>query len=140
MASNFILSMIDDGDPRRTARRRRVLLTATLSTATNDYQVRLRDISHRGARIEGEGLPPMGSVVVLRRGTFQVYGELVWVNGDSGGVAFDEPLDEAELMERIKGMPAPAAESEPYRRPGFTRERRARWSDGSGWVDARPRR
>lgn len=130
---------MEEGEPRRAALRRRVMLTARLSTSSAAYEVRIRDISATGARIEGAELPRQDSAVLLKRGTFSVYGRLVWVNGTAGGMQFDEALDEDELS--LKGSPAAApAEPEPYRRPGFARARHAPLSDGRGWVDLPPRR
>jgi len=141
MASNSILNLMGEGDPRRGARRRRVMLSAKLSTSSGEFDVRIRDVSATGARIEGVELPAADTIVVLKRGSFCMFGQLVWVNGERGGIAFDEPLDDAELMETIKGMPAaPAPAPTPYRRPGFTRQSHAPLSDGRGWVDSLPRR
>lgn len=138
MASHQILSLIDpDGHPRRQSQRRRVMLLAKLVTSSTTYDVRIRDVSATGARIEGAVLPPQGGDVILKRGAFSAFGRLIWLNGSDGGVAFDEPLDEADLMETLKGMPErPATPLEPYRRPGFDREHEGRrWSDGRGWID-----
>ena len=134
MGSHEILTMMDDGDPRRGSRRRRVLLSAKLSTTTGEFAVNIRDISATGARVEGGDLPRVDSAVVLKRGTFMGFGRLVWVAGGAGGIVFDEPLEEEELLDSLKGVPAPAPAQEPYRRPGLNRGR-ARVSDGSGWVD-----
>jgi hypothetical protein len=139
MGSHQILNMMEDGDPRRGSRRRRVLLSARLSTTTGEQAVQIRDISATGARIEGGSLPRVDSPVVLKRGTFMGFGRLVWADGGAGGILFDEPLDEDELLDSLKGLPSgPPAQEEPYRRPGLNRGD-ARVSDGRGWVDP-PRR
>jgi hypothetical protein len=139
MGSHHILNIMEDGDPRRSSRRRRVLLSARLETPAAEYPVHIRDISATGARVEGADLPRAHSVVVLKRGAFTGFGRMVWADGGSGGLEFDEPLDEDELLESLKGVPAAAPTEQPYRRPGLDRGRHPRLSDGRGWVDA-PRR
>jgi hypothetical protein len=138
MASHSILSMIGEGgEPRRTARRKRVMLVARLSTSTAEFPVTIRDISSTGARVEARDLPSRDSVVMLKRGTFTVYGRLTWTGEGAGGVAFDEPFDDDELMEALKGMTGAQPQPEtPYRRPGFTHgSDHAPYSDGGGWID-----
>lgn len=138
MGIHRILNMIEDGDPRRGSRRRRVFLSAKLSTTSGEHAVQIRDISATGARIEGGSLPRTGSAVVLKRGTFMGFGRLVWAEGGAGGIVFDEPLEEEELLDSLKGLPSAPPAQEPYRRPGLNRGD-ARVSDGRGWVDL-PRR
>jgi hypothetical protein len=135
MGSSQILGMIDDGEARRTSQRRRVMLTARLSTSSSSEQVRLRDVSATGARVEGRHLPSLGAPVLLTRGNFSAYGQLVWKNGEVGGVRFDQALDEDSILDALKGLPPASQESEPYRRPGLNRTAHAPYSDGSGWID-----
>jgi len=140
MGSQSILNLIDEaGEPRRGASRRRVMMIAQLSTSSAKYDVKIRDVSATGARIEACELPAEGTTVRLKRGTFLAYGRLVWVNGRSGGIAFDDAFDGDELVDLLKGLPAaPPAEPAPYRRPGFDRgNAKPRFSDGSGWIDWR---
>ena len=127
----------DDGEPRRASRRRRVMLSARLVMPTGYCDVIIRDVSVSGARIEGDKLPAEGCTVMLRRGTFSTYGRLVWVNGNAGGVTWDEPFEEDALMEALKGLGGRPQQPEPVlRRPGFSRGGEGpRFSDGSGWVD-----
>jgi hypothetical protein len=138
MGSHHILNIMEDGDPRRSSRRRRVFLSARLATPAGEYPVQIRDISATGARVEGADLPRANSNVVLKRGAFTGFGRLVWVDGGVGGLEFDEPLEEDELLESLKGIPAAAPAQQPYRRPGLNRGGHKRLSDGRGWVDAPP--
>jgi hypothetical protein len=138
MGSHHILNIMEDGDPRRSSRRRRVFLSARLETPAAEYPVHIRDISATGARIEGADLPGTRAIVALKRGAFTGYGRLVWTDGGVGGLEFDEPLDEDELLESLKGIPAAAPAPQPYRRPGLNRGGHAPLSDGRGWVDAPP--
>jgi hypothetical protein len=143
MGSIRTFTMAGAGKPRRAKPRRRVMLTARLSTPVSNERVRLRDVSPNGARIEGENLPALGTPVQLTRGTFTVFGQMIWNDGETGGVEFDEPLDEARLLEILKGLSSGPAAQEPYRRAGLRHRQSTgpRFSDGKGWVDAfKPRR
>lgn len=137
MGSHRILDFVDEtGEPRRGSVRRRVMLTAKLETSAGLYDVRLRDVSAGGARVEADDLPIEGTIVVLRRGTFEAYGVLVWTEGRTGGIEFDEPFDELALMDSLRGVQMRSAEEPIFKRPGFTREDQRRFSTGQGWIDA----
>jgi hypothetical protein len=111
------------------------MLTARMATSSSSEQVRLRDVSASGARIEAANLLPLGTCVLLTRGTFTAYGQLVWRNGTSGGVRFDEPLDEETILDALNGLSPAPAPAEPYRRAGLNRSGHSPDSDGSGWVE-----
>lgn len=136
MGSSRVLSLIrDDGHEQRDCRRRRVLLSAQLHTSSSAYRVRIRDISAGGARIEGDNLPGPGTVVCLQRGARAAYGTIAWVRGGTGGLQFDEPLDEDHFGSGQPGEGDPPA-AVPYRRPGFgRRESASLYSTGEGWID-----
>jgi hypothetical protein len=51
--------------------------------------VRVRNISSRGAFIDGSGLPPEGASVELRRGSLSAAGEIAWRRNDQCGIRFD---------------------------------------------------
>lgn len=143
MGSIRTFAMTDAGKPRRAKPRRRVMLTARLSTPTSNERVRLRDVSPNGTRIEAEHLPGLGTPVQITRGTFSVFGVVVWKDAEAAGVEFDEPLDDARLLEVLKGLSPGPAVQEPYRRAGLRHRTSSlpRYSDGSGWVDPnKPRR
>jgi len=55
--------------------------------------VRVRNISVRGALIDGPKLPPEGAVVDLRRGSLIAHGEIAWHTDDQCGVRFDADVD-----------------------------------------------
>jgi hypothetical protein len=139
MGSSRILGMIEDGEPRRGKQRRRVMLTARLSSSSKSFDVRIRDVSATGARLEGRELPAIDTAVLLTRGSFSAYGKLVWVSGELGGMLFDEPLSEERMMDDLKGLAVSAPAETPFRRVGLNRSQHPRFSDGSGWVD-QPRR
>jgi len=66
-------------------------------------QVRIRDLSEGGAKIEGKG-PPVGTTVLLSRGVVEISAHVVWVSDRYFGVAFDEPVATEQLM-RAAGQP-----------------------------------
>ena len=139
MASHSILKLIgEDGASRRQSIRSRVLMVAKLATPARDIDVRIRDISSGGARIEGVDLPRPGSDVILERGGFQGFARVIWSHGNAAGIQFDEPLDEAELMLKLKGLrPTTAPDPDQFRRPGFGhKESHPALSNGRGWVSS----
>ena len=75
VSSQSILGIIncDGTGTRRRAIRSRVLMVARLATPTREVGVRMRDVSSYGSRVEGDDLPPRGTSVVLKRGTFEVF-------------------------------------------------------------------
>ena len=85
--------------PEETARtdrreaRTNLLIIATLYFERSSYPVRIRDLSPTGARIEGAGLPIMGSPVTLRRGKLEAKGAAVWKDADRAGLSFSQPID-----------------------------------------------
>jgi len=128
----------EDGAGRRASIRSRVLMVAKLATPARDIDVRIRDISTGGARVEGADLPRPGSDVVLKRGGFEGFARIVWSHGNVAGIQFDEPIEEAELMLRLKGLRAPTTpDPDQYRRPGFSHgETHPALSNGRGWVNS----
>jgi hypothetical protein len=130
--------VFDNGrDCRRQWPRQLMILSARLSTVTQDYAVRIRDLSSGGARVEGIELPPVGADVVLKRGEADTFGSIAWVSGNQAGMEFEDPLGDEALDAFQKAPEMPATTSGDTRRPGFGRKngRHARWSNGSGWID-----
>jgi hypothetical protein len=139
MASHSILKLIgESGESRRGAIRSRVLMVAKLATSARDIDVRIRDVSATGARIEGADLPRPGSDVILKRGGFQAFASVIWSDGNAAGIQFDEPFDERELMLKLKELPARAApDPDQHRRPGFSHtDAHPALSNGRGWVSS----
>lgn len=140
MGSNKILSLVYDSghDCRRQWPRQLMLLSARLLTTTSERMVRIRDVSPGGARIESAEMPPIGTDVLLKRGSFEAFGTIAWIADNQGGIEFEAELDDEafEALQQPQGNCAPAPR-EAIRRPGFGRKtgRHARWSDGSGWID-----
>jgi hypothetical protein len=84
----------------RSEGRANVFLTATLHAAGRPAAVRIRNISARGALIDGASLPPVGARVKLVRGTLFTLGHLAWAGTGQAGVNFDREIDVASWVQR----------------------------------------
>jgi hypothetical protein len=129
-------------NPERRHRRFRVLLSASLITTTNEFMVKLRDLSCTGAMVEGMRLPPAGTDLILKRGGLEIFAAVAWSEGRHAGLTFEEAISETELLSQIHQAPAQNAavvELE-KRRPGFKggrlsaedRELVAEWANPAG--------
>jgi hypothetical protein len=81
--------------------RSNVFLTATLDSGATPTPVRIRNLSARGALIDGTSLPPVGARVRLTRGKHTAVGELTWAGPGQGGVNFDREIDVASWVQRV---------------------------------------
>ena len=118
-AENFMQSAVGG---KRAAKRARVLLTAKLETRTGEIDVRLRDLSRKGALLESAQLPPVGSEVVFRRGATAVSARVAWAGEGRVGLEFRDQIDEHELLVQLKrGEGERSTVNERYRRSGFGR-------------------
>jgi hypothetical protein len=93
-----MLDLVGDEPERRRADRVRLLLSARLVTSLDEYPVTLRDISLTGAMVEGARLPAAGVDVILKRGTFEIFSLIVWVDGRRAGLEFETPLAVQDLV------------------------------------------
>lgn len=139
MGGSRILNLVFDNgrETRRQWPRQLMILSARLVTVANDKNIRIRDLSPGGARIEGADLPAIGTDVLLKRGEFEAFGQIAWISGNQAGIEFDEELDgdTLDLIHKVRDEEMP---SEPdHRRPGFGRRSgtHPRWSIGTGWID-----
>jgi hypothetical protein len=85
----------------RAGRRSNVFLTATLVMADGSAAVRVRNISARGALVDGAKLPPEGATVDLRRGSLIAHGDIAWQTDDQCGVRFDADIDVESWTRRV---------------------------------------
>jgi len=85
----------------RGGHRSNVFLTATLVMAGGSLAVRVRNISARGALLDGPKLPPVGAAVDLRRGSLVARGTIAWQTGDHCGVEFDADIDVDSWTRRV---------------------------------------
>lgn len=68
----------------------------------------LQDLSQTGARVSLRSVPPRrGRDVLLRWGSQEIFGQVVWSSGMEAGVAFHKPISPEELVSTVGGE-APA--------------------------------
>ncbi len=97
---------------KRASKRARVLLAARLRTPKGEIDVRLRDLSAKGALIECKAALAVGSAVVFIRGGIEVPARVAWAGAGRAGLQFDAEIDADELLVRLgKGLPS----DDPYR-------------------------
>jgi hypothetical protein len=82
---------------RRRAFRAEIDLPATADTVAGPRRVYLHDLSCTGAMLEGPGLPPVGSDLVIKCAGTAVFGIVVWGRNGRCGVRFDRPIDAADI-------------------------------------------
>jgi hypothetical protein len=102
----------------RKSRRSPVLLAATIEVDGVPVTVKLRNLSEKGALIEGERLPSEDVETYFQRNDMRLKSRVVWVQGKFAGVAFDTPLNREEVLRHI---PAPKPRTDfGFRRPGLS--------------------
>lgn len=82
----------EDAEARATPRTN-LFLSAMINFDGGSAPVRLRDLSHFGARIEGALLPAVGTVAHITRGALDAAGTTMWREGRGCGLRFSQPLD-----------------------------------------------
>ncbi|MGI8705759.1 MAG: PilZ domain-containing protein [Sphingomicrobium sp.] len=112
---------MDESGPvqNRQFRRSNVLLKATLEMPDASLPVVLRNLSQKGALVQGEILPEEGARVLFHRDGLSVPSRVIWSHCNHTGLHFDFPLFPRELLRHI-----PTRERKPppppiNRRPGF---------------------
>lgn len=116
MGSHAMLAFADGSPEQRRSPRYRVLLIARLVTTAYERIVKLRDLSATGAMIEGPRIPPLGTDILLQRGSLEVFGTIVWSKDMQAGIEFDEPLTETMLWMQVNA-PQQIRESDPSAPP-----------------------
>ena len=91
--------MSSDKD-HRSHGRSNVFLAAALDTGAASMPVRIRNISRRGALVEGAAFPPIGAGVRLVRGGLVAPGRLAWQGERHAGLNFDEEIDVESWVRR----------------------------------------
>lgn len=84
--------------------RANVFLGAVLDSGAGSVPVRIRNISPKGALIEGPILPALEATVRLVRGALRATGTLAWEAQYHAGLSFEEPID-VEAWVRRTGHP-----------------------------------
>jgi hypothetical protein len=110
----------DNGDTKRGNKRSLVLLTAKVKADGAETEVRLRNLSQKGALLEADLPPKLGTDLVFERGETKVKARVAWVSDHRFGIEFLVPIEESEVLVhvgRAKPMtPGPAAT---FRRSGI---------------------
>ncbi len=125
----------DDDDAiansRRTERRHPLVWMGEVYFAHSNEKVRLRNISERGALIEGAVQYPLGVEVMLDLGDAgQHFSTVSWTCGDKAGLKFNNPFD-LKLLGEAKPEVAPHLMIRPG--PGLpTSDVDNPWADGWG--------
>lgn len=102
---------------KRTAKRSRVLLTARIRTSLGDVEVRLRDLSQKGALIEvGDDEFHVDDQVVFSRGDTIVPARVAWVGGNRVGLEFLREIEESEVLIHVTRKPV-VQNQQRFRRP-----------------------
>jgi hypothetical protein len=83
---------------RRTEPRYSVLLAGKAVSASHSTPVIIRDLSLSGAQIQGSSLPPLGGLLILKRGALEAAGRIAWREGNRAGLCFELPLAAEDLF------------------------------------------
>jgi hypothetical protein len=110
---------------KRQAKRNRVLLAARVSCGSMDLDVRLRDLSQKGALIEGEAVPPAGAEVLFSRGSMSVPARVAWSAANRAGLEFAYMIDEGDVLVQLRRTTIDQKQTR-FRRPGLGEEMSAR--------------
>lgn len=83
---------------RRSRSRLRVRLPARLVTRSETLSVVLNDLSLNGAQITVPIPLRVGCEAVIEWARFEAFGEVVWTGGGRCGLAFFDPITQADLL------------------------------------------
>jgi hypothetical protein len=92
---------------RRAADRETVLLSAAMLSVGASRTATIRDVSQTGLRIEVNVPLRVGQDVWLKFHPYDVFGRVVWVDGELSGIELDEPFTDeqtAALQARGKAV------------------------------------
>jgi|GEM_PF-631600 len=97
------------GDPFASSRvrapRKNLLLTATIRSGGVAAPVRIRNLSEKGAMVDGQALPEPGAALILQRLEVEMRGVVVWRTDGRCGIQFEGA---ASVDEWVAGRRAPA--------------------------------
>jgi hypothetical protein len=82
---------------RRSVPRATAPLIAVLATGAAHHSAELIDLSRTGARLKGAAFPAEGADFVFHAGKVRAAAEVIWIDGEQCGVAFDTPIAGAEV-------------------------------------------
>lgn len=101
---------------KRNYKRARVLLAAKLRTGAGEVDVRLRDLSRKGALVEGDQRLGTGDEVVFVRGQTVVPARVAWSGGQRMGLEFLRLIEESEVLVHVSRKPVQQSQQR-FRRP-----------------------
>ena len=81
--------------------RSNVFLAGVLVVGRETLPVRVRNLSTRGALLDGESLPATGARVRLLRGELSADGEMAWRTGGQAGLRFLHEIDVERWVRRV---------------------------------------
>ena len=111
---------------KRKAKRARVLLAVKLRTENGEVDGRLRDLSRKGALVECNAVPPVGSELLFTRGSTSVPARVAWSGGNRIGLEFAYMIDEHEVLVQLGRSTPDSGQSRPAIESGQSRFRRPR--------------
>ena len=85
----------------RAQNRSNVFLAAVLVVGSARLPVRVRNLSPRGALLDGASLPASGVGIQLTRGALSAEGRVAWRGGDQAGVSFAGEIDVDAWVKRV---------------------------------------
>jgi len=105
----------------RRSRRSPVLLAASIELGGAVHEVKLRNLSSEGALIEGaEGLPEYAAITFCRK-ELRARARIAWVQGKHAGIAFDKPLEPAEVLRHIPRRESKPLPAQLFNRPAVSK-------------------
>jgi hypothetical protein len=87
-------------EDKRDNRRQRLLLTAQMADSSGTREVHLLNISGTGAKVDADDVPMQDEKVVLICAGQDIPGRVAWVDDTRFGIAFDMPIDVADVLRR----------------------------------------
>lgn len=93
-------------EPRDRPPRKNLLLSAAIRSEGVTAPVRIRNVSEKGAMVDGDALPEPGATLVLQRLDIEMRGTVVWRANGRCGIRFEGA---ASVDEWVAGRRAPAA-------------------------------
>ena len=99
--------------------RRRVALSGRFETLSSRHSLSIKNLSCKGALVEGEELPEIDREGVLVSDRLDCYCRVVWADGDRRGLEFDEPIEMSLVIELHNIMPDPRLGAEEEVRQWF---------------------
>lgn len=123
---------LDGPGGRRTAPRDPLLLPAAMHGVGTNQPVSLLDVSRTGARMSFTMPLYVGQEVWLKVPPTDIFGILIWVDGDECGVQFDRPFSDAEVAKlRAQGKVEIRTRLTPNERRAISKWRNSMAADGA---------